>query len=114
MSWITDVIICVGLVEQYDKSFNLLEKIEPIEEVRAWLEEKDFGGLAELSSYMGTDGKAPSSLVYGGSYNHLDVEAFKEFVFNREWNDPDSVQVLLKDQEGRGYTMHSNQVELDG
>ncbi|MEZ5441587.1 MAG: hypothetical protein R3F15_08890 [Lysobacterales bacterium] len=45
------------------------------------------------------------SPVYGGAFNYLDVEAFKRFVLSRRWQMPESVLLLLSDEEDDGFSV---------
>lgn len=105
MSWVTDVILSMNLEERFDNSGNLIDVSHCVEEINNWLMEKDIGELADLSKSMISGGKTPGSCVFGGAFDHLPIEEFKEYVFSREWIEPDFIQLLLKDQEEMKYTL---------
>jgi len=99
MSWVSDVLLCVNLKERFDDEMNILPSCEPIDELNAWPRERKSGHLAELSKHMVTGGKAAQSYVYGGSFNYLNIDEFREFVFSRNWSMPESVQLLVNDEQ---------------
>ena len=106
MSWVTDVIVLLNLEEQFDENYNILDSSPCIDEINAWLKSKELGSLKNLSSHMATGGKMCQSYVYGGSFNYLPIEEFKEFFFSRSWKEPGFVQLLLNDEEDMCFTLH--------
>jgi len=79
----------------------------PIEEINAWLEDRDFGSLGkDLScpewTYCIGGNKYLQSSVYVGAFNHLPVRSFKDFVLGRTWGDPDKVQLFIREEEDWG------------
>ena len=105
MSWVTDVVLCASHLERFDEDLRLTETIAAVDEINRWLQEQGFGKLADLSEHMSTSGKAAQSPVYGGAFNYLDVGAFKRFVLSRRWQMPESVLLLLSDEEDDGFSV---------
>ena len=103
MSWVTDVLLCANLVERFDENFQLQDTCAPIEEINSWLKERDLGELADLSTHMATGGKACQAVVYGGSFNHLDLQEFKTLVFSRNWRQPESIRLLINDEDDEAF-----------
>lgn len=99
MSWVSDVLICLNLEERFDNEMNVLPSCKPVDEINRWLEERELGQLAELSTHMSTGGKAAQCYVYGGSFSFLKIDEFREFVFSRSWAMPDAVQLFINDEE---------------
>jgi hypothetical protein len=105
VSWVTDVLLCANLIEKFDEDLRPQKSSAAIDEINAWLREKGAGTLADLSVHMETGGKAAQALVYGGSFNHLEVKEFKKFVLSRNWQMPESVRLLLNDEEDDGFSV---------
>jgi hypothetical protein len=102
MSWVTDVLLLTGLQEGFDENFETLEEIPAIKAINVWLEQNEFGTLDELHEHVLGGGKAMQALVYGGAFNFLRIEEFIRLVRAQPWQEPDNVQLLLKNEdEGR-------------
>ena len=108
MSWVTDVLLCLNLEERLDDEGSFTASCKPLEEINSWLSENQLGTLAELSIHMETGGKAVQAFVYGGSFNHLDMEKFKGFVFSRHWQFPEAVQLLLNDEQDVCFKLYTS------
>jgi len=99
MSWVSDVLLCMNLEERIDEEMNVLSSCEPIDQINQWLGDRELGTLAELSTHMATGGKASQCYVFGGAFNYLKADEFRDYVFSRSWVAPESVQLFIKDEQ---------------
>jgi len=110
MSWVTDVVLFCSTNENYDDLVNLdgyRELPKAIAEINAWLEEHKHNPLLAFSELDGSE-KAMQANVYGGAFNFLKIDPFIEAVMNAKWNTPESVQLMIKDEEENWFTLHEN------
>ena len=105
MSWVTDVLQTMNLEERFDDDCNILESCEALDNINAWLEERELGKLDELSSHVVSGGKAMQCYVYGGAFNFMKVDEFISMVASQTWKHPDAVRLLIKDEEEDAFTI---------
>jgi hypothetical protein len=105
MSWVTDVLLIFSLEELYDEEEEL-EIILALNNINSWLKEDGRGVLANLDTYAG-GGKAMQACVYGGAFNFLKIDEFIKVVKEQPWRARGNVQLLLKDEEEKSFTMHT-------
>jgi hypothetical protein len=106
MSWVTDVLLTVNLEERFDDDYNALESCEALDKINAWLETRELGKLDELSSHVLSGGKAMQCHLYGGAFNFMKVDEFITLVLSQTWKQPESVMLLIKDEEQNVFTVH--------
>ncbi len=106
MSWVTDVLLSFNLQEKFDDDFNALDSCEPLDNINAWLEERELGRLDELSSHVQSGGKAMQCHVYGGAFNFMEPDDFITAVLSQNWQMPDAILLLTKDEEADAFTIH--------
>lgn len=106
MSWVTDVLLTVNLEEKFDDDFNQQEICEALDNINAWLAKSDHGKLDELSPHVESSGHMIQCHVYGGAFNFLKIDEFVTLVLSQKWKRPDSVMLLIKDEEQDVFTVH--------
>ena len=111
MSFVTDVILCVGLSEEQG------EDIFPaIDFVNAWLESEHYGKLNHLNGNEGGF-KAWQIDVFGGAFNYLNTDQFIHCLLNAPWEEPDRVQLIIQGEEdeamGMVYVFPSHQPPMN-
>jgi len=117
MSWTTSVILLFNLAEEYHEdedsiSQNLLPEYTgsaALGAVNMWLKERDHSELADLSNVQHPVGNLPAcnSGIHIGCFNHLDSEEFRDVVFAQAWRIPEFVQLLVKDEMDRMFTVYT-------
>ena len=96
MSWYNTVVLSFSSDEFEDEEDESNQDCAALRSVNAWLKRQRYDVLADLNPYKG--GKLGSNAVlFGGCYNHLDVEEFTAFVGRQKWKHPDDVQILFWD-----------------
>jgi hypothetical protein len=95
----------MNLVERFDKDFNIRESCEALDNIDAWLEERELGKLDELSTHVRSGGKVMQCHVYGGAFNFMKVDEFISVVASQTWKRPDSVRLLIKDEQEDAFTI---------
>ena len=105
MSYVTDVLLLFSLEENLIGS-ELVPEAPVVEGVNAWLEEREFAGMENLSAHAGVE-KSMQANVYGGAYDYFDVGAFVEFLKGQSWRAPQSVQLLVKAEEDIKFSLLS-------
>jgi hypothetical protein len=91
MSYVTNIILHLPICEE-----------EKIEEVNKFFDEKE-KGLVSLD-----DGKLPhgwyggskmlEANLYAGAFNYLSLEELMEYLRKIDWENPEEVQVMVKEQ----------------
>jgi len=113
VSWVTDVVLLLNLDEFWFESDENDDEPEEIESeslrlVNEWLQERNHGHLVDLSAHAFNAGnKAMQSAVFGGAFNKLEEEEFIEFVLRQSWVSPSDVQLLVKSESERRFTIFS-------
>ncbi len=106
MSWVTDVLLIMSVEKKFDDDFNEQDTCEAVDNINAWLTQRDKGELDDLSTHVRSGGKAMQCYVYGGAFNFLDVDEFISLVLSQQWKKPESVMLLIKDEEQETFTTH--------
>ena len=93
MSWVINIILHIGIGDQ-----DLLGK------VNEYFDKKETLGFVSLDDqklpkgwYGGT--KFLEACLAVGAFNHLDLQEFLQHLKAINWAEPQSVQLILKDQE---------------
>jgi hypothetical protein len=100
MSVVTNVLICLNLLEEIDDQATT----PPISEINDYLSSRGYGGLARVDDLAGGN-KAFQAGVWLGAFNHLNIKEFMDVVKSRDWLCRDDVQVLLKKEEDYTFTL---------
>jgi hypothetical protein len=102
MSWVTDVVLFYSAWEQE------VGEISPcLSGINNWLAENEQVPLLDFAVCANTgDRKFMQAEVWGGAFNHLDIEDFLECVKEQPWHKPERVQVMVKDEEEDTFTLY--------
>ena len=99
MSWYTTVVLSFSTGE-FDGEMPPKD-FEPLLLVNAWLKQQKFSKLSDLSR-----GKLGSNaLLYGGCYNHLDLDEFMKVVGQQHWQDREDVQMIVWDGDDSQFSV---------
>lgn len=111
MSWITNVIVLFSLEEYLGTDASGTPSlapsagpIGPIAAINEWLEDNVDGELENVASLLSGGLEAG---CYAGALNYVDIDEFLAIVKAQPWRRPDTVQVLIKDQENPVFTVHT-------
>lgn len=78
-----------------------LRDCEPLRGVNAWLVEQDYEPLIDLAGgWLGMN-----VCLFGGCYNHLDGDEFREVVRGLHWRSIEQVRIQYWDEEDETFTM---------
>jgi hypothetical protein len=106
MSWVTDVILLAGLEERFPESGELRDEAPAIAAINAWLESRELEPLVPLDEHIGMNsGHMFQAVARGAALNFLDIPGFLEVVGKQKWQTPQSLLLLLKDEEDREFTV---------
>ena len=99
MSWFNTVILSFGSNEWDEETLWPPKTFKPLKKINKWLAKESLEPLVNL----GKKGDLCSNAVlFGGSYDGLDVEAFCKLVESIKWRDLDDVQMLYwSDQDSK-------------
>lgn len=100
MSWVTDVLLLFPSYGVDDDNGVALDNIN------SWLNGNSTGILNNLDMHAG-GAKSMQACVYGGAFNYLKVNEFIQVVKNQSWEDREHVQLLLKGEQEKHFTMHT-------
>jgi len=106
MSCVTDVLLTVNLEERFDDDLNETESCKALDNINSWLERHELGVLDELSTHVESCGKAMQCHIYGGAFNFMEIDEFIAVVLSQNWQKPESVMLLTKDEEEDAFTIH--------
>jgi hypothetical protein len=107
MSWVTDVLLTISVEERLDDDTNkFLKSCEALDNINAWLKQGEHGKLDELSIHAKSGGKSMQCYVYGGAFNYMKVDEFVTLVLSQTWKQPESVMLLIKDENDETFTVH--------
>jgi hypothetical protein len=98
VSHVADVLLWTSVLEEPDDP--------PVRAVNAYLASLDHAPLVEITDYV-RGKKAVQSYWYAGAANYLDIPQLVAIVQAQEWQDPESVVLLIKDEhDERGPKMY--------
>ena len=83
----TAIIVSVGAYGDRDVV------LEPIPSGKSHLSLRDLSNARD-----GWGGTAPDSMLFGGSTSDLVWDDFAAWIEDQEWNDPDAIEILVKDE----------------
>ena len=98
MSHVTDVLLLASLEDS------------GVQKVQQWLEENKWPKLVEISDHAGGN-KAMQCEVWAAAINYFDIEAFAAAVKSIEWEYPDSVQLLVKDEHDEWFCSSEKEIQ---
>lgn len=98
MSVVSGVTLQTGL-EDYIERDGGPDLVPLIEEINAWLKEKGCAPLVSVEAAYGGS-KHPQVRVYGCGFNYFPKDEFVKFVMGIEWQQPESVVLLINPEEG--------------
>ncbi len=99
MSYVCNVVLLMGVMEERGDTVPALDFIN------AWLEEDGQGRLHRADQY-GTNRKVMEVTVALGAFNYLDVEGLLSTFQSAPWEDPESVQLLIRNQDDDLFIEH--------
>lgn len=104
MSYVTNVVLLFSLME-YDTETAGVRQYPIVQMLnKSAVDGMHSGALVRVSQY-GAGIKVMEAVVYVGAFNFLDVDAFKRAVWALPWEEPESVQLLIKDQDDERFTL---------
>ena len=103
VSKVTDVILLHSLTEEVEEDRMPTSDLS----INRWLTAEKYGSLDRVDGWAGGN-RAFQSFAWMGAFNYLDAKAFIERVRAQEWEDRDSVQVLIKQEEEFRFTLHNH------
>ncbi len=109
MSHVTDIIIITRLEES-----DYAEDVYPnIEELSKYIKtEFSSSGFNIVSTFAGGN-KAVQADIFMCAVNGMDIPKFLTKCKTIKWNDPDSIQILIKDEHWELFKMYSvNNIEV--
>lgn len=91
MSKVTDVVILAPLSAERSPAMSA---------INAWLDERHYGQLVEVSDHAGGT-KAMQARVYLGAFNYIDVAAFTAMVKGAPWGrwEAQQIRLMLHEEE---------------
>lgn len=104
MSWIWSVMLSFSDEELWEDGEDAPRRTcRPMERINAWI---PHGRLVDLVSptYKDDVGSGIAANLFGGGYNHLDMDAFIEVVESQDWKDRANLQLWIKGDEDQSWT----------
>jgi hypothetical protein len=109
MSWVWTVMLSFGNEEYWvDGEDEPREDCQALENINVWLKADDvrqYGPLMDLTAGATGNEVGMSANLYGGGFNHLDIEKFAAVIKDQEWHDPANVQLFIKGEEDEKFTL---------
>lgn len=95
MSRVTNIIFAFSIIEEGgdDSGEFILFK-----EINKWLKKEGYGELKSIDDCAGGS-KRLEAPIFAAAFNFFLFDEFKEFVSSLNWNEPDAVQIFVKEQE---------------
>jgi hypothetical protein len=113
VSWYNTVVLSFSPAEYEDEEDESCHDCAALRNVNAWLENQGYGKLSDLSSFK--SGKlGGNAVLFGGCYNHLDLDAFYEVVEQQEWQYRDDVALLVWGDNDSTFKVYSIPAEPGG
>jgi hypothetical protein len=113
MSWIWNVLLSFSDEEYWeDGAEEALESCPALDSINSWLQSdkmRNYGPLTSLTECATGNGTGMSANVWGGGFNHFDMEEFIAVVERQQWRDRASVQLFIQGEEDSKFTL----IELD-
>jgi hypothetical protein len=107
MSSVTDIILLCDLQEASTEEFELLESPPSVIGLNGWLEAGGWAPLVRVDDYIGMNSeKAFQACAYAAALRFLNVPGFLGAVANQRWERPESLLLLLKNEEEEGFAIY--------
>ena len=102
MSWVWNVMLSFSNEELWDEE-EFRETCEPLKRINAWIED---GKLVDLTkpTYAKNAGSGLEANLYGGGFQHFDIEEFIKVVEAQDWKDRANLQLWVKAEEQDSFT----------
>ena len=101
MSYVADVVLLAGIRDS------------GVAEIQGWLKANDWPQLVEISDHAGGN-KAMQCEVWAAAINYFDIEGFSKMVHAAQWESPESVQLLIKDEEDDSFVLRVGELRYGG
>jgi len=109
MSWKWNVMLSFGGAEFWaEDAEGALESCPALDRINSWLNADivhNYGPLTDLTSCTFGNGTGMSANVWGGGFQHLDMEEFLKVVAVQHWRDRASVQLFIQGEEDSRFTL---------
>lgn len=106
MSWIWNVMLSFSNEERWgnDDDAEPSDSCEPLDRINSWIEG---GKLVDLTkpTYAKNAGYGMDANLYGGGFNHFDIENFITLVEAQPWKDWRNLQLWVKGEEQDSFTL---------
>lgn len=108
MGWVMTVMVSFSDEELWEDEETYRDNCPSLDNINAWLQSSkdEYGPLTDLVPCAKGNAVGMSANLYGGGFKHFDDEGFFEIVKSQDWNDPDNLQVFLKDEEDQKFTVY--------
>lgn len=77
-----------------------------VAKAQQWLADNKWPQLVEISGHAGGN-KAMQCEVWAAAINYFDIDAFAKVIASIEWESPEFVQLLVKDEHEERFTLRA-------
>jgi len=105
MSWVWNVMLSFSDEERCgDSDDEPTDSCEPLDRINSWIED---GKLVDLTkpTYAKNAGYGLDANLYGGGFNHFDIEDFINVVESQPWKERQHLQLWIKGEEPESFTL---------
>lgn len=107
MSYIWNVILSFSDEEfWYDGEDTPRKTCAALDAINHWIPDGKLVSLIK-PTFAPKAGYGMAANLYGGGFNHFDIEGFIAAVQAQQWRDPDNVQLFLKSESDQRFSLHS-------
>ncbi len=99
MSYVSNVILSFSIME------NCSKRVDDVESYFKNLETRGFVDISESSSAVYGGTKCLETPLLVGAFNYLNFEDFTSHLQAIQWESPEDVQLIVKDQEDERFSM---------
>lgn len=102
MSYVDSILLCISCGEEFTEGSapDYVDTYELIERINAWLAERDFSPLLDITDRMGGS-KSSQMIVFGAAYNHFSPRTdFAALARSMPWICPDAMVLIMNPEEG--------------
>jgi hypothetical protein len=109
MSWVTSIVLIFDFGEGYSEETDMFDDkhISALQNVNDWLKRNNQTFLDNVSDCTVSSAKAMQSCMYAGAFNYLNVSEFVKTVRSQNWVHRDCVQLLIKEEGDRIFTIYT-------
>lgn len=97
MSVVTNVILAFNVTEEMYE-YGDVDVYPNMKTINAWLTEKVYGDFGKDVDEVAGGKKHLETKLYTAAFNYLNLDEFVSFIRGLKWNEPDNVQILVKEQ----------------